>query len=170
MTSILKKSLTAFALLICVNMSWAAFPTAKEATAVTVNSANTTIAEKSQVVATASNESKNIAASERKSGGGGGKSKILAALLALFLGTLGIHSFYMKKTGKGFLQLGLTILGYVLLIAGAVSTVASLGTTATISGTAIAGLIIIYGVAIWALVDFVRILTGGLQPEEGFSD
>lgn len=33
------------------------------------------------------------------------KSRIVAALLAFFLGGLGAHKFYLNKNGKGFLYL-----------------------------------------------------------------
>ena len=33
------------------------------------------------------------------------KSRIVAALLAFFLGGLGVHKFYLNKNGKGFLYL-----------------------------------------------------------------
>lgn len=36
---------------------------------------------------------------------GQGKSRIAAALLALFLGGLGVHKFYLGKIGQGFLYL-----------------------------------------------------------------
>lgn len=38
-------------------------------------------------------------------GSGAEKSRIAAALLAFFLGGLGIHKFYLGKTGQGFLYL-----------------------------------------------------------------
>jgi hypothetical protein len=39
-----------------------------------------------------------------------GKSKTVAALLALFLGGLGVHRFYLGTWGLGLLYLGLTLL------------------------------------------------------------
>ena len=98
----------------------------------------------------------------------GGKSKIVAALLAFFLGGFGVHSFYMGQKGKGFIQLGLTLAGLALVIAGLASFVSGLGESIPI--IAIIGYLLILGVGIWAFVDFVRILTGGLAPEEGFDD
>ena len=35
----------------------------------------------------------------------GGKNKVLAALFAIFLGSLGIHKFYLGKVGSGILYL-----------------------------------------------------------------
>ena len=97
-----------------------------------------------------------------------GKSKITAALLAFFLGGFGVHSFYMGNNKKGFIQLGITILGLALVIAGIASF--ATGATVTISGTILIGYLLLFGVGIWAFVDFIRILTGGLTPEEGFND
>ncbi|MBM3929005.1 MAG: TM2 domain-containing protein [Sphingomonadales bacterium] len=57
------------------------------------------------------------------------RSKIAAALLAFFIGTLGVHRFYLGRTGSGILMLVLTC--------------------------TIVGLLI---TAPWALIDFVRYL------------
>jgi TM2 domain-containing membrane protein YozV len=46
----------------------------------------------------------------------GGRNKYVAALLAFVLGTLGIHRFYLGRTGSGVLMLvlSLTIVGLVV--------------------------------------------------------
>lgn len=62
------------------------------------------------------------------------KNLIAAALLAFFLGALGIHNFYLGHTGKGVAQLLLTILGSAVFFIGPI----------------IAG--------IWAFVEFILIL------------
>lgn len=48
----------------------------------------------------------------------GGRNKIAAALLAFFLGTLGIHRFYLGRTGSGVLMLvlSLTVIGLFLTV------------------------------------------------------
>lgn len=69
---------------------------------------------------------------DEKAPDGGDKSQTVAWLLALFLGGLGIHRFYLGYTWQGVVQ---------LLTAG--------------------------GCGIWALIDFIRILTGSLQPKDG---
>jgi hypothetical protein len=100
-----------------------------------------------------------------------GKSKIVAALLAFFLGTFGVHSFYMGNKKKGFIQLGLGLGGLILTIVGLASAVTNASTgSVSIPVLAVIGYIMLLGVGIWALVDFIRILTGGLAPEEGFTD
>lgn len=61
------------------------------------------------------------------------KNKIVAALLAFFLGSLGIHNFYLGKTGRAIAQLLLTVIGWIIII-----------------GPFISG--------IWAFVEFILIL------------
>ena len=46
------------------------------------------------------------------------KSKIVAAVLAFFLGAIGIHKFYLGKTQAGIIHIVLGIGGYVLLFIG----------------------------------------------------
>ena len=60
----------------------------------------------------------------------GGKSKMVAALLAFFLGALGVHQFYLGHGGRGIAMLLLTISFVGLIVSG-----------------------------IWAIVDFIRYLT-----------
>lgn len=43
------------------------------------------------------------------------KSKLAAGLLAIFVGTLGIHNFYLGRTGRGTAQLLMTLLSLGLL-------------------------------------------------------
>ena len=57
------------------------------------------------------------------------KSKVAAGILALFLGTLGIHNFYLGYTTKGIIQVVLTI---------------------TLIGAPISG--------IWAFIEFIMLL------------
>lgn len=95
----------------------------------------------------------------------GDKSKIVAALLAFFLGGFGIHDFYLGNKKAGFIKLALYLIGLALYIAGIVSAVTT--ETFALSGLAIVGLIIILGVGIWAFIDFIRILTGSYQPVDG---
>ena len=62
----------------------------------------------------------------------GGKSQLIALLLCGFIGSLGIHRFYLGYTWQGIVQL------------------LTLG-----------------GCGIWVLIDFIRIITGSLQPKDG---
>ncbi len=71
------------------------------------------------------------------------KSKVAAALLAFFLGGLGIHRFYLGHNGIGIAMLVMFFAGF-----------ATCGLTWFAAG-------------IWALVDFVLILTGGLREANG---
>lgn len=44
-----------------------------------------------------------------------GKSRVTAALLAFFLGGLGVHKFYLGRTGAGLAMLFGSLLGFILL-------------------------------------------------------
>lgn len=76
------------------------------------------------------------------------KSKIAAAVLCFFLGSLGIHRFYLGKAGTGILMLLLTIIGGI--------------TTGIIIGW---GIIAIVG--LWEIIDFVRIIFGSMKDSSG---
>lgn len=67
------------------------------------------------------------------------KSKIVAGLLGIFLGWLGIHNFYLGYIGKGIAQLLLTVL--------------SLGFLSWISG-------------LWGLIEGILILTGSISKDK----
>nr|WP_319250380.1 TM2 domain-containing protein [uncultured Celeribacter sp.] len=43
------------------------------------------------------------------------KSRIVAAILAFFLGSLGVHKFYMGKTTAGIIMLAVFLLGFIFL-------------------------------------------------------
>lgn len=63
----------------------------------------------------------------------GAKSKVCAGLLGIFLGSIGVHNFYLGYTGKAIAQLLITILSCFML----------------------------YWVsAIWGLIEGILILTG----------
>lgn len=95
----------------------------------------------------------------------GDKSKVVAILLALFLGNLGIHDFYLGNKKAGFIKLGLTIIGIALIVAGFAAFVAS--ETVAVPVLAIIGYIVLLGVSIWALIDLIRIITGSYEPVDG---
>ena len=70
------------------------------------------------------------------------KNKIVAALLAFFLGGLGIHNFYLGYKGKAIAQLLLSLIGWILIIGPAVS-------------------------GIWAFVEFIMILVDKIPDADG---
>lgn len=75
------------------------------------------------------------------------KSKIAAGLLGIFLGSLGVHNFYLGRSARGGLQLGLTIAGVILSFI-------------------FVGIFVLLGVEVWALVEGILILaaTPGSVP------
>ena len=78
------------------------------------------------------------------------KSKVVAALLCFFLGWLGMHRIYLGRAGSGILIIALNILGAL--------------TTAILIG-----FVFIAIAEIWVVIDFFRILFGGLKDSQGRS-
>lgn len=66
--------------------------------------------------------------------GGDQKSKLVAVLLAFFLGAIGVHDFYLGYNKNGIIKIVLTVC------------------------TGIGG-------EIWALIDFIRLLTGSINQD-----
>lgn len=71
---------------------------------------------------------------------GNGKSKILAGVLGIFLGSYGVHNFYLGYTAKAIAQLLLTTLGSIIGI-----------------GPIIA--------AVWGVIEGVQILSGTIKTD-----
>lgn len=61
------------------------------------------------------------------------KNRIVAGLLGIFLGTFGVHNFYIGKTKRGVAQLSLTFvgLGLMLLLSGFAFIIGIIGTFAS---------------------------------------
>lgn len=76
------------------------------------------------------------------------KSRLAAALLSFFLGSLGIHRFYAGKIGTGIFMLILFIFGFFSL-------------------SLIIGIfpLLIWG--IWDLIDFIMIIAGIFKDKDG---
>ena len=70
----------------------------------------------------------------------------VAGLLAIFLGTFGVHNFYLGYTGKAVTQLVLSIVGILLCCV-------------------VVGVFIVMGVGIWGLVEGIMILTGKIDTD-----
>lgn len=68
----------------------------------------------------------------------GSKSKLVAGLLAIFLGTYGVHNFYLGNTGKAIAQLLITLL------------------------TCFVGSIV---TSVWALIEGVMLLCGKIETD-----
>ena len=76
------------------------------------------------------------------------KSKVVAALLSFFLGMFGIHRFYLGRIGSGVVMLICAVFGWI--------------TTGIIIGFGLLAF-----VAIWDVIDFIRILCNSLVDAQG---
>jgi TM2 domain-containing membrane protein YozV len=75
------------------------------------------------------------------------KKKVTAALLCFFLGGIGVHRFYLGRTGSGVAMLILSLVG--------------LATTTIFIGFALLSV-----VGVWQVVDFIRILCNSLNDSQ----
>jgi len=70
-----------------------------------------------------------------------GKSQLVALLLAIFLGGLGIHDFYLGHVGRGIIKIVLLAFGLLVFP--------------------------LYALAVWVLVDIILIAIGTEKPKGG---
>ena len=70
----------------------------------------------------------------------GAKSKMVAGLLGIFLGALGVHNFYLGYTGKAVAQLLIGVLGSILVVGPLVS-------------------------GVWGLIEGIMILSGSIDKD-----
>ena len=88
------------------------------------------------------------------------KEKIVAILLALFLGTLGIHAFYLDNKRHGLTLLMLTLFGpFCALLIGIIIAILILGVASEAAGVfavlfAVISILISF---VWAFVDFIKL-------------
>ena len=100
----------------------------------------------------------------------GVKSKVAAGLLGIFLGTYGVHNFYLGYYKKAAVQLGLVIVAYITYF-GAFFSVAALITSmsmvddVTFVLTLFAALMGIIGVRIWSFVEAILIFCGKINKD-----
>ena len=94
------------------------------------------------------------------------KEKIVAILLALFLGTLGIHAFYLDNKRHGLTLLMLTLFGpFCALLIGVLIGIIIAGEAAGafIAGEAAGAFAVLFAVIsifisfVWAFVDFIKL-------------
>ena len=83
------------------------------------------------------------------------KSKIAAGLLGIFLGSLGIHNFYLGYTSRALIQLLVTLLAPIA------TALLTCGLGAPL------GLLAAAGMGVWGLVEGILILTGSINQDAG---
>lgn len=91
------------------------------------------------------------------------RSKVIAALLAFFVGGAGVHRYYLGYTKEGTVQTS----GFVSLIIGFSLYSAAIYTNDVLMLFALFFLLFGLATVVWSFVDFVRILTGSLLPADG---
>lgn len=95
------------------------------------------------------------------------KSKIAAGLLGIFLGSYGIHNFYLGYTNKGITQLvlslGSVVLSVILWFLGGLLSVIIIGFP--IMFIAFVLDFVPFGVWVWGLIEGIQILSGNVKTD-----
>lgn len=99
-----KSLFIALALLFVANFGFSSFPVQKQETTEMVAPASKIEAVKADVQAPAQLDAQDME-EYASPAAGGGKSQLIALLLAVFIGTIGIHRFYLGYTWQGVVQL-----------------------------------------------------------------
>lgn len=111
------------------------------------------------------------------------KSRLIALLLGIFLGSLGVHNFYLGKIAKGVVQCVLTVFGYIVYVAAMFSFVAMTGFNADSAGylteeetmqlmqkvmiPMVTCLTLLSITGIWSFIEWVMIAAGAGTDKEG---
>ena len=76
----------------------------------------------------------------------GQKSKLVAGLLGIFLGTFGVHNFYLGYNKKAVIQLVCSLVGFA-------------------TSCLVVGVFVVAGIGIWGLIEGIMILTGNIAVD-----
>lgn len=100
----------------------------------------------------------------------GNKSAIVAGLLGLFLGAIGVHNFYLGYTKRAVAQLVLflsfifSLVTYVVLVVGAVASFSMLMVALAVLAL-IVGVICVAVSGIWSFIEAIMILCGSRKVD-----
>ena len=99
------------------------------------------------------------------------KSQLATSFLAFMIGNLGAHRFYVGKIRTAILMLAISVLGFgcgmgLGLFAATTATKADMESGMFTAGMMLS-LLCCWGMAIWALIDFIIAVTGNFKDSHG---
>lgn len=95
-----------------------------------------------------------------------GKSKLMAGLLGLFLGGLGIHDFYLKRTSRGISHVALWASAFILnIISEILLSVFAREIIVTLTLLNVAAFICRATTGLWGLIEGILILCGKVRTD-----
>lgn len=97
-----------------------------------------------------------------------GKSKVVAGLLGIFLGYVGVHNFYLGKKTRGIVQALVFAFSFILMFAGAI-VMDIIGESDIVIGLGVIAFLIAYigliVAEIWGFVEGIMILCGKINKD-----
>ena len=107
------------------------------------------------------------------------KSRLVALLLSIFLGNIGIHDFYVGRIGRGIVKAVISVLSLIMYVFAFIMRISLLATsydTARIYGDIemipiavlmICALLMLFALGIWVIIDIILCATGNFKDKEG---
>ena len=107
------------------------------------------------------------------------KSRLVALLLSIFLGNIGIHDFYVGRIGRGIVKAVISVLSLIMYVFAFIMMISLLATsydTARIYGDIemipiavlmICALLMLFALGIWVIIDIILCATGNFKDKEG---
>lgn len=96
------------------------------------------------------------------------KSRLVALILGIFLGNLGIHNFYLGQTGRGILKISLCIVGFFWFSYGSANAILDImARSFSYYSLIILGFFMMSAGAVWALVEWIVIACGAAKDSKG---
>lgn len=107
------------------------------------------------------------------------KSRLVALLLSIFLGNIGIHDFYVGRIGRGIVKAVISVLSLIMYVFAFIMMISLLATsydTARIYGDIemipiavlmVCALLMLFALGIWVIIDIILCATGNFKDKEG---
>lgn len=107
------------------------------------------------------------------------KSRLVALLLSIFLGNIGIHDFYVGRIGRGIVKAVISVLSLIMYVFAIIMMISLLATsydTARIYGDIemipiavlmVCALLMLFALGIWVIIDIILCATGNFKDKEG---
>lgn len=107
------------------------------------------------------------------------KSRLVALLLSIFLGNIGIHDFYVGRIGRGIVKAVISVLSLIMYVFAFIMMISLLATSydtariysdiemIPIAVLMVCALLMLFALGIWVIIDIILCATGNFKDKEG---